>query len=314
MHRERKIQGLRAALGQEKIRKGDEYVFLCPRCKHVKPKLSVNVEKDTFHCWVDNFKGLNLAPLLKGDYKVEYVTELKATGGDKKTPAREYDEVKLPKEFKTLTKEWHSPYYSAAVNYLKERGIGPEEIVRWKLGYCEDGEYKGRIIVPSFDEFGYLNFWVGRTFYDNPVKYKSGNFCKDIVWNDYQVDWNKPVTLVEGPFDAFKAGSNVVALQGTILHDKLLTKIVTSEIEVYVALDLDAVDKSFNIMKDLLEYGVTCHFVRFEQKDVGEMTTGQFREYKKTAYKIDDHLSWLRHMICNVQPMTRPWPGHYKGN
>lgn len=302
MRKERKIQGLRLSLGQEQIRKGDEYVFFCPRCKHHKPKLSVNLETDNFHCWIDDFKGLNLAPLLKGEFKVEYVEELKGTGADKR-PERKYDDVKLPHEFRTLTKSWRSPYYDAAIAYLAQRGIGPDEILRWKLGYCEDGEYRGRIIIPSFDEFGHLNFWVGRSFYDNPTKYKSGNFSKDIVWNDYQVDWEKPVTLVEGPFDAFKAGPNAIALQGTILHDKLLLKIVTSGVPVYVALDLDAVDKSFGIMEELLEYGVTCYFVRIDQKDVGEMDIGHFEKYKGAAYKIDDKLSWLRHMICNVQPM-----------
>lgn len=300
MLRERKVQGLRESLGPEQIRKGDEYVFFCPRCKHRKPKLSVNVETDAFHCWVDNFKGLNLAPLLKGEIKAEYVTELKGTGADRRPPEKKYDEVRLPTEFRTLTKEWRGPYYQAAVNYLSSRGVGPKEILRWKLGYCEDGEYRYRIIVPSFDEYGHLNFFVGRYFYDNTdvVKYKSGNFCKDIVWNDYQVDWDRPVTLVEGPFDAMKVADNVVALQGTILHDKLLTRIVASGVPVTVALDSDARDKQYQIIHELLSYGVDCNYTMlYGRKDLGEMTTDEAQRCIRNATPVPDLLCLLKYKV-----------------
>ena len=282
------------------IRKGDEYVFTCPRCQHRKPKLSVNLETDFFHCWVCGFKGQNLAPLLKGEIKAEYVTELRGTGADKKAPERKYDEVRLPAEFISLTETPQSPYYRACIHYLKRRGIGPEEILRWKLGYCEEGEYKYRVIVPSFDEYGHLNFFVGRSFYDNPdtVKYKSGNFCKDIIWNDYQVDWDQPVTLVEGPFDAFKAGDNAIALQGTILHDRLLTKIIASGVPVNVALDADAGDKQFQMMHELLSYGVDCNYVMtYGRKDLGEMTAEEAKGAIRNASPVPDVLCLLKYRV-----------------
>lgn len=296
MERGRKLQGLRESLGQELIRKGDEYVFLCPRCKHHKPKLSVNLDTDWFHCWVCGFKGQNLAPLLRGQIKAEYVTELKGTGADKRQE-RKYDEVRLPPEFRTLTRVWRSPYYEAAVNYLMQRKLYHTEFAKWKLGYCEEGEYKHRIIVPSFDEYGHLNFFVGRYFYDTPgiPKYKSGNFCKDIIWNDYMIDWEQPVTITEGPFDAFRASENVIPLQGTILHDRLLTKIVTSGVEVFMALDSDAREKQQEIVGELISYGVVCRVLSLgEKKDLGEMTHEEIEAAKSTALPIYCSADYLR--------------------
>lgn len=304
MHRDRKIKALRDSLGPEKIRKGDEYVFTCPRCQHRKPKLSVNLETDRFHCWVCGFKGQNLAPLLKGEAKAEYVAELRAKDPVKKEIVKQYDDVKLPDEFRTLTREWSGPYYTAAVNYLKKRGIGPAEILKWKIGYCEDGEYRYRIIIPSFDEYGHLNFFTGRTFYENPdtVNYKSGNFCKDIIWNDYTIDWEQPICLVEGPFDAFNAGPNAIALQGTILHDRLMTKIVASGVPVYVGLDADAKLKQVEIIQELLSYGVECYYIhmiggKYGKKDAGEMGPDLFSRARLSASPIPDELCLLKYRV-----------------
>ena len=122
--------------------------------------------------------------------------------------------------------------------------------------------------------------------------------CKNIVWNDYLVDWNKPITLVEGPFDAIKASDNVVALGGTFLHDKLFAKIVTTGVDVFFALDQDAQKVQMKMVERLISYGTVCHLVPLNgRKDVGEMTKEEFQENKKMSLAIRNEIDILKMRI-----------------
>jgi len=168
------------------------------------------------------------------------------------------------------------------------------------LGYCSDGEYKGRVIIPSFDSNGELNFFVGRKIYDHVgLSYKHGNFDKNVIFNDYLVDWDEPIILVEGPFDAMVAGDNAIPLQGTIMSDEsvLFAKIVTSRVPVYLALDSDARIKQLDMMGLLLDYGVEVRYIdveRYGYDDVGEMTTEIFSGLKNDAFAVTSKLDALR--------------------
>jgi hypothetical protein len=235
----------------------------------------------------------------------EYVaslSELNSFVKQNKQQDKKYDEPVLPNEFRTLSKEWRSPYFSAATSYLRSRGINRREILKWKLGYCEDGKFKNRIIIPSFDECGKLNFFTGRSFYDNAKRYDTGNFCKDIIFNDYMIEWDREITIVEGPFDAFKADDNVVVLQGSMLDvgSKLFSKIVLSGVDVLFALDPDAFEKQLDIIEDFMSYGVNCRRVCFnDKKDVGEMTVEEFAAIKKNAVNVSSQADLMKARVLN---------------
>ena len=272
----------------------DEVAFFCPkhgaRPDRVIGQLSVNLNTDKFHCWSCGFSGKKLTSLLeKGSEEwKEYVESLDLSKPEDKI-SKQYDTPKLPQEFRTLSKEWKSPYYSAAMSYLTKRGLSYEDILLWKLGYCEEGEYKNRIIIPSFDENGFLNFFTARSFYDGSSRYKNGNFSKDIIFNDYLIDWKKSVTITEGPFDAFKIKDNVIALQGSSLTrgTKLFSKIVLSGVDVFFAMDSDAYNKQLKIIEELISYGTECRFVSLRgKKDAGEMTHEEFEDAKNHAFLV----------------------------
>lgn len=305
MHRELKLKALRRALEQnEEIIKRDEVVFFCPRHGHKKPKLSVNLNTDKFHCWFCNWGGENLIGILrlKGAtddlraYK-EYIGEAKNTSV---VTEMLYDAPVLPSEFVPLSDESGGQYYNTAMSYLNGRNVTADDILLWKLGYCHSGEYKNRIIVPSYDNAGELNFFVGRSFYDSRLAYKHGNFCKDIIWNDCMIDWSQPVTITEGPFDAFVVGDNVTILQGTILGDKLLKKVVSSGVDIYLAMDTDAFKRQLKHIELFISYGVNCHYVDLgSKKDVGSMTKKEFTDRKNVARPISNRLDTLK-MQVNV--------------
>ena len=304
MQREKKFRAIKQVLGEPDFTKGDEAVFHCPKCQHRKPKLSVNLVTERFHCWVCEWSGKSLLPLMKrgSPEREEYFNELEERRGVRKNqePEKQYDPVILPPEFRTLSVPSRSPYYRVAMEYLANRGVCEDDILRWKLGYCEDGEYKHRIIIPSFDEYGELNFFTGRTYYPNQVNYKHGNFCEDIITNDYMIDWEQPVIITEGAFDAMQAGDNAIPLQGSILREgsKLFRKVVSTGVDVYFALDTDAFKKQLQIIELFLAYGVTCHYVNlFGKKDVGSMTKEEFQECKRRARRVRSETDLLKMRI-----------------
>ena len=53
----------------------DELLFFCPKCNHHKRKLSINLDKNVFKCWICDYRGNSIAPLIKGrDLKRQWRT------------------------------------------------------------------------------------------------------------------------------------------------------------------------------------------------------------------------------------------------
>lgn len=307
MNRDRKIFVLKKILGDVRL-KGDEAIFMCPqpscssRSKQ-KFKLSVNLVNDNFNCWVCHFKSKTIIPILKlkNDSAVlkEYF-DSKFGSDDKISLVEQFDCPILPSEFVPLYRECYGPYYKLAKNYLTKRGCDISDIVKFKIGYAESGEYKDRIIFPSFDSSGNLNFFTSRTVVNDFVKYKHGRFNKDIVFNDYLIDWNSSIVITEGVFDAMVAGDNAIPLLGTWLNERslLFKKILLSNVDVHLALDIDAIDIQRNLTQLLMSYGIKVFSIDLGgYKDVGSMTKEAFLESKRKAKLIDDSLTFLKQKI-----------------
>ena len=312
MHRERKLAALRRSIG-DGWGKGDEVSFFCPLpepegCggKHHKQKLSVNLATDKWHCWVCGQGGRNILKLLAfggrahPDY-VDYAAEVEKP--KEADPEKQYEKVRLPSEFRPLCVPYHSPYYSQAITYLTDRGITADDILTYKLGYCETGRYAERIIIPSFDEYGELNFFVGRAIWKRiGLPYLSGKFDKDIIFNDLLVDWSKPITLVEGPFDALKAGTNSIPLQGKYLSDKLVAKILHKQSAVCIALDCDAVSESMKLAQSLSQLDVDVSILDWPKElgpdaDPGSVSKEQFDVLRSAAKKMHNAIDFARFRI-----------------
>ena len=167
-------------------------------------------------------KGRSIAGLLrKLNVDVRDLSKVKDIYGDEPEydPKEEFVvKLQLPKEFKQLYFKptgLFNPLYNKAIHYLKERGISKADIVKYNIGYCEDGLYAGRVIIPSYDESGDLNYFVARSFYDDEkMKYKNPPVSRDVIVFENQINWNEPITLVEGVFDSFSVKRNVIPLLG----------------------------------------------------------------------------------------------------
>ena len=189
-----KITVLKDFLGRYN-RTGQEYLFNCPKCNHHKKKLSVNLDKNVFKCWICDYRGNNIYRLVKkyGTYENKSKWRELVDGIDLLEfdsiiesifPQEEVEEeivVNLPEEFISLANKNNTLQAKAAKNYLLKRGIDENDILFWKIGFCNSGEYAGRIIVPSFNENGDCNYFIGRTYQDDWRKYMNPPTAKSKI-------------------------------------------------------------------------------------------------------------------------------------
>jgi DNA primase len=280
--------------------KGSELLFSCPACGHHKRKFSVNLDKNVFKCWVCDYHGRNIRRVIRrfGSYiqlqKWDQITDRSDITRfaelfmDEQSGEGEA-KIELPQEFVSLANKNLPLSANRALRYLKERGITQEQIVRWKMGFCYDGEYGGRIIVPSFGTSGYPNYFIARSYVGHNMKYKNPRSSKNVVFNDLFTNWNDDLVIVEGVFDAINAGNAVPILGSTLRTDSdLLRKIVRNDTPCYIALDPDAADKERRIIQTLLRYDVELYKIDVTgYEDIGAMPREIFQERKAKATFID---------------------------
>ena len=296
--KEKKLKILTNVLGPS-YRTNKEFLFTCPYCEHHKRKFSVNLDKGYYKCWVCDTRGKNLYRVIrrfgtnhdKSQWRdltsqVDY-NKLEELFDEK---VEEKQILEMPQGFVSLANKDVPPTGFAARNYLRKRGISKRDIVWWKMGYCSGGEYEGRIIIPSFDNEGELNYFISRS-YDTAYypKYKNPPASKNIIFNDLFVDWSSDVVLVEGIFDAIVVGRNAVPILGSTLNQNsvLLRKIVKEDAGVYVALDPDAKKKELEIIKTLLDFDIEVWKVDLgDNDDVGSMDKPQFQKCLENATLI----------------------------
>ena len=286
------INILDTTLGVGSSLKGNEQAHHCPFCNHHKKKLQVNLDTQRWHCWVCDSKGRSIQSLLrKLNVDVRDLNRLKDIYGEDDYTLVAKDEyvakLQLPAEFKQLhfKPKGFNPEYNQAINYLKERGITQADIVKYNIGYCSEGLYFGRVIVPSYDENGDLNYFVARSYYkEERMKYKNPPVNRDVIVFENQINWNEPITLVEGVFDSFSVKRNCIPLLGKFLLSKLKNKIIEKGVkEVTILLDSDAISDSVKHTDYFIKNGINVKNIIPKGKDAGDMGFKAVRELLKEA-------------------------------
>jgi DNA primase len=191
-----------------------------------------------------------------------------------KSKKKTYDELSLPAEFKTfLNVEKGNPEFHNALGYLRKRGLTREDILRYNIGYCESGPYSKMVIIPSYDKDGILNFFTGRSYYkDSSFKHKNPQVSKDIIGFELYVNWNLPITIVEGAFDALAIKRNAIPLFGKIVLEKLKKAVVENKVKnINIALDKDARAKALQSCEYFINNGVSVTLVDLEDEDPSDL-------------------------------------------
>lgn len=256
-----------------------EYEFNCPSqtCKHDKDKFNLNFspEINIFRCWKCNYKGF--VHRIFEDYgteedviRIREVVQVKGKPKYEKVK-KQFDEnitCELPEGYRPLTKKWNSKYYYKALEYLRERHVDDEMIRKFQIGYTESGPRKFRIIIPSFNKNGEINYYEARSYFPwvKPAYHKpdAEEVAKtSIIFNLSNIDFNLPVYLVEGPFDMLPL-YNVIPMLGKEISDILLEKLVKHKTKVIMCLDEDALKDSIEIYNRLVECGLDVYFVEIK--------------------------------------------------
>lgn len=301
----KKIDILKDILGGF-FRQSNELLFKCPKCNKEKKKLSVNLTKNVFKCWTCDYSGKNITRIIKryGTYAQqrewnELCGIIDIVEYDKlfleNEPEEEKEEIiNLPAEFHSLCNRDIDLTSLPARRYLRDRGVSKEDILFWKIGYAVSGEYAGRVIVPSFNMDGKVNYFIARTYENNWKRYLNPQAPKDIIFNELYIDWNEDITLVEGVFDAIKA-KNAIPILGSSLREnsRLFKELIKHDPAIYMALDADAEKKAERLINSLLSYGAEVYKIDMPpDKDAGDMSHEEFLEYKNRArlIKNSDHV------------------------
>ena len=285
-------------LGAGKRTARGNQAYSCPFCHHHKPKLEVNFTENKqgnnpWQCWVCGKKGKTIKSLFKQvKVDISHFQELKKlvkNVSDDYSPTIQVESLELPKEFKSII-ENKDLIARHALSYLKKRNITKYDILKYNIGYCENGLYANMIIIPSYDCDGKLNYFTARSFEKDPyIKYRNPDASRDIVPFELFINWELPIILCEGPFDAMAIKRNVIPLLGKNIQPNLMKKLVESKVQkIYIALDNDAIKQALGFCEKLLDIGKEVYLVELLGKDPSELG---FENFTK--------------LIQNVSPLTQ---------
>ena len=283
-------------LGKSHKRARDNYAFHCPFCNHRKPKLEINMAtneegKNFWECWVCQTRGQSIRSLLKQlkTPREQAADILKYLPKGTYVEYKQLSIIELPKEYQPLyTASTTSVVANLVRKYLYERGLTDNDFIKYGVGYATTGDYGGRVIIPSYSESGQLNFFVARSYDGNYFKYKNPEASKDIIFFESLINWDQPIILCEGVFDAMAIRRNAIPILGKSISKSLYKKIITSPLtDIYVALDKDAQDRALEIAEQLLNQGKRVFMVNMPDKDPSQMGFRAFTELIQTAEELD---------------------------
>jgi len=275
--------------------------FDCPVCSHEikglddgdgKGNLEVNYQYGVYKCWscaeTHDTHG-SIYKLIKkyGNSKHLKKFLLLRPEANEDISNKKYEQVKLPKEFIKFSTASSglklTPQFRQAYNYIKKRNITDEMLIKYNIGFCYEGEYAYRIIIPSYDDNNILNYFIARSYLSKPkMKYKNPIAQKElIIFNEYLINWTNTVYIVEGAFDSIFI-DNSIPMLGKFMSDHLYQTIYEKAFKVVIVLDPDAWNDA-----EKLYHKLNCGklmnkiwIIKLEgDKDIADLQ-GNIKEYK----------------------------------
>ena len=283
-------------LGKSHKRARENYAFHCPFCNHRKPKLEINMHtteegKNFWECWVCQTRGQSIRSLLRQlKTPQEQANEiLKYVPKGSLIEYKGLSIIELPPEYQSLYEASKESVVANLVRkYLYERGLTDNDIIKYSIGYATSGEYGGRVIIPSYSSSNTLNYFVARSYDGSYFKYKNPEASKDIIFFENLINWNQPIILCEGVFDAMAIKRNAIPILGKNISDSLYKKILQSSLtDIYIALDDDAQDTAIEIAERFLNAGFKVYNIKMNDKDPSEMGFVNFTQHVQSAEELD---------------------------
>lgn len=281
----------------------NQYQFNCPHCADEKGgvdnkfNLEISFTLGKFHCWSCNSSG-SLSKLIRNKGGKHLVEEYFSVINDIKEN-RYYDlnlfkdngdifeerYLKLPKTFKKINISKCRD--KQLLEYLNKRKITQDIIDTYNIGVTtwdeDDWGWRNRIILPSYNSFGDLNYFIGRVYKENDKrpKYKNCDADKNlIVLHEDKIQWDADIYLVEGAIDCIYF-YNTISLMGKHLnkkmevYDKLYEK---SNANIIICLDGDTTINEVKRIYSVLDRGRLRGRIKYITLDTEEIPYKDFGE------------------------------------
>jgi len=193
--------------------------------------------------------------------------------------------VKLPKTFKKI--DINSLTKSNLRNYLAKRKITQDIIDFYNIGYTSwdknEWQVKDRIIIPSYDINGDINYWVGRDFTGSPnvVKYRNCNADKKrIVLHEDKIQWDADIVLVEGALDCIYYPNSIALMGKALKKDYELYKVLQerANADIIICLDSDTKIEETKKIYNLLNTGRLFDRIKYVRLGTDELPWKDFGE------------------------------------
>ena len=268
------IELLYNVLNEYEVKNKGNLAFTCPFCKHYKKKLEVHPDRQQWNCWVCGNKGRTIYSLFKRiGVDKSYFIRLNEIAPSKVYYNIDNEDfksvvVKLPAEYIPLwIKRPKDFFYKTALKYLENRGITYNDILKYRLGYCQGGLYDGMIIIPNYDKDGQLTYFTNRSFMiGNFKKFINPPINKNIIGFELQLNWDEPITIVESGLDAIIIKNNATPLYGKIISEQLKLAILENEVKnINICLDPDANKAAMAHSEYFISNGVNINFVELPE-------------------------------------------------
>ena len=282
-----------------------QYQWNCPSCAEEKGGIDGKYNLETsfsigkFHCWSCDAKG-SLSYLIGrygGKEKLaQYLKEIESIRESKMYDLSSFADffgknidsdgqiITLPKTFTKI--DINTLRNKKLKEYLEKRGITQDIIDKYNIGYTqwdnEEKSLRNRIIVPSYDETGFLNYWVGRDFsgYEKAIKYKNCKADKkEIIFKESHINFDADIVLVEGIIDSIYL-PNATPLMGKVLlkDSALYHKLYkNANAHIIICLDGDTTIEETKKIYNLLNVGRLRNKIKYislkesKYKDFGEI-------------------------------------------
>jgi hypothetical protein len=303
----------------------------CPRCQEReglsypdgKFNLEINTVKRMFRCWKcdePKFSG-SLGRLVRifgtsADYElyksyagifIDYTYD---------EDEKEYVQVKLPNEMILFSQmDAGNLEHFEAYNYLiNDRKISRDVILKYRLGFCTEGKYAKRIIIPSYDINSEINYFVGRSYDPKEKKRKYLNPFADkekIIFNEGFVNWDSTVYLVEGAFEMLSFPVNIIPMLGKTLSTTLFLKLKELKPEVVILLDPDAYKSAVELYQKISTIYMGCE----ERVKIVKLPTEEDLDELRRNKGIDEVIKCLygaRDLTIDdyfIQKLQKPYDG-----
>lgn len=286
-----------------------QYQFNCPNCRENnggfpdnKFNLEVSLSLGKYHCWKCDIKG-PLSSLIKkyggGEAFRNYkfiIRDIRESryydlSSFKDNPDNIDGFLRLPATFRNVD-TW-AP--RRLLEYLESRNIGWDLVRRYNLGYTtwdeEKWQMRNRLVIPSYDAYGELNYWSSRDYTGNERKTKYRNCDEDkreIIFNENLIQWDADIYLCEGIIDSITYENAVplmgkILLKNSLLYKRLLEK---ANADIVICLDSDTEIEETKRIYRLLDNGRIKGHIKYVRMGTEALPYKDFGEiYEKSGKK-----------------------------